>query len=100
MTLSIVVSADAEAEVLELASWWLTHRADSGVDIITAFETATTLLTSHPELGTLDEDIADVRWVRLKGTPYKLYYRYHRDSSVLEVLALWSGQRGEGPPLK
>ena len=57
-------------------------------------------LADSPNVGGLYRKLegVEVRRMRLKKTPYHLYYRVDDDNREVEVIAVWSGMRGEGPP--
>lgn len=57
------------------------------------------LIAAHPEVGAVaaDSELAGVRRVHLAATHHYLYYRVDEIKLRIEVLALWSTSRGEGP---
>jgi len=59
------------------------------------------LILNHPQIGpfALDVDVANVRRIHLSRIKHYLYYRVLEPEGVIEVLAVWSDSRGEGPPI-
>jgi len=59
------------------------------------------LVAEHPEIGAVAEDaeIAGVRRVLLAATRHYLYYFVNETEGTIDVLAIWSTSRGEGPGL-
>jgi plasmid stabilization system protein ParE len=57
------------------------------------------LLGEYPRLGRAYPELPGVRMLPLKGTPYFLFHEINEDAERVDVVAVWSRQRGEGPDL-
>ena len=101
MTVRIEVEPQAIAQLDELDAWWRGHRPDSRTSVLDEFGHAIAALREQPGTGVPHERgaVRDVRWVRLRGTPYKVYYHHEPGGEVLSVVAVWSGMRGVGPSM-
>ena len=44
--------------------------------------------------------VANVRRLRIKRTPYHIYYVPKVDEGEVVVVAVWSGTREHGPPIR
>jgi plasmid stabilization system protein ParE len=101
MTFRVDVEPSASLQLDELDLWWREHRPDSTASVLDEFEEVIDLLETQPGVGVPYErkGMRDVRWVRLRGTPYKVYYHHEAGGDVVSIVAVWSGQRGVGPPL-
>ena len=101
MSLRVVVAHSAQAQLDELAQWWHTNRPASATDVKTEFRRVIELLAESPFLGRpyRRRRERNVRHFPLAGTPYQVFYAPKPDAGELRVLAVWSAERGEGPPL-
>jgi len=101
MTTCVNVPPSASAQLDELDLWWREHRPDSATSVLDEFEQAIALLEQQPSVGVPYEHkgTRNVRWVRLAGTPYKVFYHFEPGSDVVTIVSVWSGMRGHGPPL-
>jgi hypothetical protein len=59
------------------------------------------VITLQPFAGprAVDAELPDVRRIHLSRIWHFLYYRVHGAPERVELLALWSESRGEGPPI-
>lgn len=59
------------------------------------------LILNQPRIGppAVDVELPDVRRIHLSRIGHYLYYRVLDSESIIEVLAVWSDSRGEGPPI-
>ena len=60
---------------------------------------ARALLAENPELGTIARRGRTTIYKLVLSSGWKLYYRYFADRELVEIVALWSGARGDEPPL-
>ena len=94
------ITDKASLQLHELASWWARHRADSRHQVFEEFERVIARLEENPDSGTPDQDIDEIQWLQLEGTPYKIYYDYQPESEIVTIHAVWSGMRGKKPPVR
>lgn len=99
MKVRVEITAEAESQFTDLHAWWQANRTASSGQVATELERLRLLIAEQPEIGTR-YGRGYTRWLQLKGTPYKLYYRYEPGSDVAMVQSFWSGMRGSGPRLK
>ena len=101
MTLRIEIEPQATAQLDELDLWWREHRPASRTSVLDEFERALGVLREQPGVGApyTRGGARNVRWLRLRGTPYRLFYLHEPGSEVLSVVAVWSSVRRAGPPL-
>ena len=103
MTFRVDVEPRASAQLDNLDLWWREHRPDdSATSVLDEFEYVIGVLEEQPEIGVPYErkGTKNVRWLRLRGTPYKAFYHFEPGSDVVAIVAVWSGMRGHGPPLQ
>jgi len=81
--------------------WWRRNRTKAPSLFRDELRRAFQLISEYPDAGPPAEDVElpEVRRVLLAGTQHYLYYRPNLREKRIEVLALWSTQRGEPPPL-
>jgi len=91
----------AARQIRKESQWWRAHRTKAPNLFREELRRAFGLIALHPEIGAAAEDVdlPGVRRVLLGGTQHYLYYRVDDVKQRIEVLALWSTSRGEGPPL-
>lgn len=94
------VSPRTKRQLAELAKWWRANRRDARKSVRVAFSETIKKVVSDPGIGTLYEDVAGVRWVSMHSSmPYLIFYRQGARTGTIEVIAVWSGIRGEPPPI-
>jgi plasmid stabilization system protein ParE len=99
VTRRVRVSADAEAQLRAIRTWWVANRPatfdlfDREVDAAIAAigSSPATFPIYHHEAG------ADVRRIILPKTRYAMYFA--EEAGVVLIVAVWHGARGRGPPL-
>jgi plasmid stabilization system protein ParE len=103
LTVAFVVKpTPAAAEQIRAeARWWKANRAKAPRLFRDGIHRAFRLLARYPEAGTVADDVelAGVRRVLLVMTQHYLYYRINTLEKRVEVLAVWSTQRGTPPVL-
>jgi plasmid stabilization system protein ParE len=99
--LPVEISRLAAQHIRELESWWRRNRTAAPNAVRVEIERALSLITLHPYTGprAFDVDLENVRRIHLSRIWHFLYYRVHDDPLRVELLALWSESRGEGPPI-
>jgi hypothetical protein len=73
--------------------------ASGGFTGLDEFDRVVAFLGDQPEIGVpyISPGIERVRWLRLRKTPYKVYYHYKRGGGLVSIVSVWSGMRGYGP---
>jgi plasmid stabilization system protein ParE len=100
VNLPVRTTPEADAQILEIDSWWRNNRSASphllGEELAAAFN----IIGGAPQMGRLyrQSPVPNTRRVLLKGTRYHVYYVPLVDE--VRVLAIWHAQRGAGPPLR
>jgi len=89
MTLPVVLTPQAEAELDDAAQWYEQQAAGLGTDLVEAVQRTLSLIENLPELypvahGTLRRGL-------LQRFPYAVYYRVHADR--IEVVAIFHHRR-------
>ena len=97
--LAVVFQHRATREVETIDAWWRANRLAAPDLFLLELERALAVLAVAPTMGSSanSERAPGVRRVMLKKSRYLIYYRSRLD--VLEVLAVWHAERGEGPSL-
>ncbi len=97
--MQVTVSPRAWKQLAELVLWWRENRTAAADHLEQEFLRVLELLADHPRAGRVYQDDERYRTYPLKKTPYRMFYLIDEDAGVLEVDAIWSSMRGEGPPL-
>jgi plasmid stabilization system protein ParE len=95
------VSRLARRQVNELSAWWRQNRTAARTAVRNELARVFRLILAQPRIGprALDVDLPDVRRIYLSRIGHHLYYRVLESSGIIEILAVWSDSRGEGPPI-
>jgi len=96
------VLPDAELQIRAIDGWWRENRTAAPTLFADEVVAAILLIQSSPRIGRRlrHRAVAGLRRVLLRATRYHLYYAPSPDGSRLYIVAVWSGLRGKGPPLK
>jgi transposase len=99
--LPIETSRRAARQIRELEAWWRVHRTAAPNAVREEIERAMRLLAFQPRLGprATDVELPNVRRIHLSRIWHFLYYRINDSPEQIDLLALWSESRGEGPPI-
>lgn len=102
MKRTVIPTPDAEAQIMYLGNWWRQNRSDAPDLFKQRLERAWRFIEISPGIGQLYPypAIPNVRRIRIKDTPYHVYYVVNQNKREVTVLAVWSGTREEGPPLR
>ena len=97
----IDVGATARRQADELNRWWRANRSAARNAVRAELTRVFRLILNHPHIGPLatDVDLPEVRRIHLSRIGHYLYYRVLENDGIIEVLAVWSDSRGEGPPI-
>ena len=101
MTVPVWFHPTALEQLESLDTWWREHRPAAAEQVTAEIERIVALLQETPSVGSPYQHavVPGVRAVRLKRTPYRLYYVYDESAGEIVVLAVWSAMRGHGPPI-
>jgi plasmid stabilization system protein ParE len=85
----------------ELIVWWRAHRPAAAQTLPREIKRALRGIAETPYVGAPYKraETPNIRRWRLRHTPYYLYYQVVANVGVINVAAVWSAQRGEGPPI-
>jgi plasmid stabilization system protein ParE len=100
MTIAVIVSPEAEAQIREIDSWWRENRKAAPDLFVQELAEATTTLETMPSAGhsTSHPEVKGLRRILLRATRYHVYYVSNAETVL--ILAVWSAVRGAGPDLK
>ena len=100
MSLPVRTTPEADAQILEIDSWWRRNRHASPNLFADELAASFDIISHAPNIGRLyrHSPVPGTRRLLIKGTRYHVYYVPHADD--VRVLAVWHGQRGGGPPLR
>jgi len=95
----VLISADAEAQLIAIRSWWLSNRPAAPGIFDRELDAAIVVIGKAPGAFPVyrREGDDDVRRALLPKSRYAVYFSVEADH-VLGV-ALWHTARGSGPPL-
>jgi plasmid stabilization system protein ParE len=102
MTFRVEIEPEAVAQIDELDLWWREHRPAAASQVVDELARVVATLEQSPEIGApyRRRGIQNVRWLRLRKTPYLAYYEYKPNDELVRIVAVWSGARGRGPDLE
>ena len=100
MSLAVRTTPEADAQILEIDSWWRRNRHASPNLFADELAASFDIIGHAPNIGRLyrPSPAPDTRRVLLKGTRYHVYYVPLADE--VRILAVWHARRGVGPPLR
>lgn len=89
----------AAQQIRNESRWWRRNRTKAPNLFLQELRRAFALIAEYPEAGAITEhvELEGVRRVLLIETQHYVYYRIDRAAQRVEVLAVWSTKRGEGP---
>jgi plasmid stabilization system protein ParE len=99
VSLRVRFSYAAREQVRDLIQWRRENRPDERVSLARELKRVVNLIAASPEIGVVHRSGTVIRRLRLRRTPYQIFWEVHADSGTITVLAVWSGMREEGPPL-
>lgn len=99
MTLPVVLTWRAEAQIEKAASWWRANRPKAPDALLEELNRAFVLLAHQPAIGIPARNVrlAGVRRIHLHRVRYYLYYQLLEDPAQIEILALWHASRAQAP---
>ncbi|MCK5687754.1 type II toxin-antitoxin system RelE/ParE family toxin [Myxococcota bacterium] len=100
MKVSVRIEPEAEAQVEELAWWWEQNRP-AAVSLKSRLREVFNRIALAPHAAPVYGKYGgvEIRRIRVKTTPYLVYYFVDTAKSEAVIVSLWSSQRGEGPSL-
>lgn len=101
MPVRIDIQPEAEEQIAALDRWWHTNRPAAPGLVLDEVERLLGLLAESPEIGRpyTRGGLQNIRWIRLRRTPYLLYYHYEPGSEVATIVSAWSAVRRRRPPI-
>ena len=96
--LPVRISSRASRHIRQLEEWWRRNRTAAPNAVREELQRVLGVITITPLLGT-DVNLPNVRRIHITRIWQFLYYRVRTNPDRIEVLALWSDSRGEGPPI-
>jgi len=99
--LRLEIGRRARRQIKDLSSWWRINRTAAPGAVRDELKRVFRLILVQPYIGppALDVALPDIRRIHLSRIGYYLYYRVLEHIDAIEVLALWSDRREEGPPV-
>ena len=99
--LPVEISRLAAQHIRELETWWRRNRKAAPNAVREELQRILGVLRITPYSGhrATDVELQDVRRIHITRIWHFLYYRIHGNPERIELLALWSDSRGEGPPI-
>lgn len=99
MPFDVRLTPEAARQLQDAVAWWFTNRQSAPDLLLAELERVFALLAKEPGIGKLIEDpeFAEVRRVHAGRVRYHVYYRVR--GQLVEVVAVWDANRGEGPSL-
>ena len=100
-SLPVEVSGLAAQHIRELELWWRRNRMAAPNAVRKELQRTLRLITATPYIGSRasDIDLADVRRIHIPRIWYFLYCRVLHEPRRIELLALSSDRREDGPPI-
>ncbi|MFN2441419.1 MAG: type II toxin-antitoxin system RelE/ParE family toxin [Thermoanaerobaculia bacterium] len=101
MSLRVRPTSLAAEQIRSESRWWRRNRLSAPTLFRDEIRRAFDLIAEHPEIGAVAEDteIEGVRRVLLAATHHYLYYSVDETVGTIQILAVWSTSREEGPHL-
>ena len=98
--LPVEISQLAAQHIREIETWWRLNRPAAPNAVREELQRVLRLSgTRFIGRRTTDVELENVRCIHISRIWHFLYYRVHDDPERIELLALWSDSRGEGPPI-
>lgn len=102
MSIRVEIQPEAQEQIAALDLWWRTHRSAAPSLVLDELERVFGLLAEAPEIGRpyTHGGLRHIRCLRLRRTPYMLYYHYEPGGEVATIVSAWSAMRELSPPIK
>jgi plasmid stabilization system protein ParE len=100
VSLPVITTPEADAQILTIDEWWRANRAAAPDLFAEELAHCFVVLSHAPELGKPYRRHASIRGLRrvfLRATRYHVYYVARSDA--VAVLAVWHSHRGQAPTL-
>lgn len=100
MSLPVRTTLEADVQIRSIDAWRRAHRLASPDLFAAELASSFDIIGHTPQIGRLyrRSPVAGLRRVLLKSSRYHVYYVPAADG--IDVLAVWHGERGVGPPLR
>ncbi len=102
MSVEIEIQPEAQEQLVVLDQWWRSHRPAASSLVFDELDRVIGLLANNPEIGRkyTHGGLSNIRCLRLRKTPYFIYYHYETGADVVTIVSAWSGARQRRPPIK
>lgn len=100
--MKVRLSGDAEADALRIDAWWRENRPAAPTLFAEELAQVLELLRGSPDAGETYKRLQGqaVRRTLLEKTRHYVYHFVDDDDETVVVIAIWSTERGHGPPLR
>ena len=95
----VTISPRARRQLEELVCRTRAKSSSTNTEVENALDAALSLLRKYPYFGREYEPCPPYRSYLMREISHWLYYIVNEERRVIEVDAIWSTQRGEGPDL-
>lgn len=98
--MKVEFSPEADREADAGQEWWFAHRDKAPALFAKELERAVRKLSRTPFAGEVVDTPGlefEVRYVAMRKTRFRVYYRVNREDRVVQVLRLWHMSRGDLP---
>ncbi|MFN0253758.1 MAG: hypothetical protein ACKV2T_43225 [Kofleriaceae bacterium] len=102
MSITVEILPEAQRLVDEADERWISeHGFDAINPLLDDILRTAEVLRENPEIGVVYSRGGFRHEVRrlLLRSGWHVYYRFHSDRGLVEIVAIWFGNRGSGPPL-
>jgi plasmid stabilization system protein ParE len=102
MRLRVEVAPEAQEQLERLDRWWRQNRPAAPTLVVDELERLVGMIAETPEIGVpyAQGGLMNVRRLRLRRTPYLLYYHYVSGNDVARIVSAWSAMRKRRPSIK
>lgn len=99
--LPVEISPLAAQQIRKLELWWRINRTKAPNAVREELQRVLRIITTTPRVGrrAMDVELENVRRIHISRIWHFLYYRIVDSPERIELLALWSDSRGQGPPI-
>ena len=96
------IQPEAQEQIAQLDQWWRKNRPAAPSLVVDELERLVDLLGDAPEIGSPYSlgGLKNIRRLRLRRTPYMIYYHYEPGGDVATIVSVWSAMRRRRPPIK
>lgn len=102
MSVRVEIQPEAQEQIACLGKWWRVNRPWAPFLVLDELERLIGLLTDAPEIGQpyTHGGLKNIRRLRIRKTPYFIYYHYTPGGDVATIVSAWSAMRRHRPRIK